>query len=77
MAVSRWWWLTEQDRGAAITDVLDLTGGTGNVGLGSGNLGTALTTGTDNVAIGEASCGYWMDAASNMLHWFRQHRSRG
>ena len=41
--------------GAAITDVLDLTGGTGNVGLGSGNLGTALTTGTDNVAIGEAS----------------------
>ena len=27
--------------GAAITDVLDLTGGTGNVGLGSGNLGTA------------------------------------
>ena len=35
--------------GAAVTDVLDLTGGTGNVGLGSGNLGTALTTGTDNV----------------------------
>ena len=41
--------------GAAVTDVLDLTGGTGNVGLGSGSLGTALTTGTDNVAIGEAA----------------------
>jgi hypothetical protein len=48
--------------GAAVTDVLDLTGGTGNVGLGSGNLGTALTTGTDNVAIGEASLDavYWI-----------------
>ena len=41
--------------GAAVTDVLDMTGGTGNVGLGSGNLGTGLTTGTDNVAIGEAA----------------------
>ena len=39
--------------GAAVTDVLDLTGGTGNVGLGSGSLGSSLTTGTDNVAIGE------------------------
>ena len=32
-----------------------MTGGTGNVGLGSGSLGTAITTGTDNVAIGEAA----------------------
>ncbi len=36
--------------GAAVTDVLDMTGGTGNIGLGSGSLGTAMTTGTDNVA---------------------------
>ena len=40
--------------GAAVTDVLDMTGGTGNIGLGSGSLGTAITTGTDNVAIGES-----------------------
>jgi len=39
--------------GAAITDVLDVLGGTGNIALGSGAMGTALTTGTDNVAIGE------------------------
>ena len=39
--------------GGAVTDVLDVTGGTGNIGLGSGSLGTGLTTGTDNVAIGE------------------------
>ena len=37
--------------GAAVTDVLDMTGGTGNVGLGSGSLGQPITTGTDNVAI--------------------------
>ena len=46
--------------GAAVTDVLDVTGGAGNVGLGSGSLGTALTTGTDNVAIGENA----LDAAT-------------
>ena len=39
--------------GAAMTDVLDVLGGTGNIALGSGAMGIALTTGTDNVAIGE------------------------
>ena len=39
--------------GAAITDVLDVLGGTGNIALGSGAMGIALTSGTDNVAIGE------------------------
>jgi len=41
--------------GAAVTDVLDMLGGTGNVGLGSGAFGTGLTTGTDNVAVGDSS----------------------
>ena len=41
--------------GAAVTDVLDVLGGTGNVGLGSGAFGTGLTTGTDNVAIGDSA----------------------
>ena len=38
--------------GANVTDVLDVTGGTNNVGLGSGAL-VSITSGDDNVAIGE------------------------
>jgi hypothetical protein len=41
--------------GAAVTDVLAMTSGTGNVGLGNGALGTGLTTGTDNVAVGDSA----------------------
>ncbi len=51
--------------GAAVTDVLDMTGGTGNVGLGSGSLGTAMTTGTDNVAVGEAALDAFTTGSDN------------
>ena len=53
--------------GAAVTDVLDVLGGTGNVGLGSGAFGTGLTTGTDNVAIGEAAGDALTSGADNTL----------
>ena len=62
--------------GAAVTDVLDLTGGTGNIGLGSGSLGTALTTGTDNVAIGEAALDAATGPTTPLWETMRQAQSR-
>ena len=53
--------------GAAGTDVLDVLGGTGNVGLGAGAFGTGLTTGTDNVAIGEAAGDALTSGSDNTL----------
>ena len=55
--------------GAAVTDVLDVLGGTGNVGLGSGAFGTGLTTGTDNVAIGEAAGDALTSGSRQYVYW--------